>query len=157
MEEMKNLLEERFHFISEVNKEFLLSFDEEMEKLGYGIYEVKDAYPWAMNWIGAKYMTNYKVKRLKTRKLVAHVFVKEDGIFLRLFALKNNVRTINTREKARSVIAPHRAYIESAPLTSRSYLQWKSLPVTIAMMITATGIVIDWTRIQSTATFMKDA
>ena len=24
MEEMKNLLEERFHFISEVNKEFLL-------------------------------------------------------------------------------------------------------------------------------------
>ncbi len=115
MEEMKNLLEERFHFISEVNKEFLLSFDEEMEKLGYGIYEVKDAYPWAMNWIGAKYMINYKVKRLKTRKLVAHVFIKEDGIFLRLFALKNNVRTINTREKARSVIAPHRAYIESAP------------------------------------------
>ena len=84
-----------------------------MEKLGYGIYEVKDAYPWAMNWIGAKYMTNYKVKRLETRKLVAHVFIKEDGIFLRLFALKNNVRTINEREGAFGHCASHQEIIYS--------------------------------------------
>lgn len=86
-----------------------------MEKLGYGIYEVKDAYPWAMNWIGAKYMTNYKVKRLETRKLVAHVFIKEDGIFLRLFALKNNVRTINEREGAFGHCASPRLYRKCPP------------------------------------------
>jgi len=116
VEEMKNLMgQERFNIVSEENKKFLIAFDEEMAKLGYEIYEVADAYNWAKNWIKAKYMINYAVAGIKAKKLVTHVFIKEDGIFLRLFALKKGANSLNTREMARSVIAPHRAYIESAP------------------------------------------
>ena len=107
--------QEKFNSVLHNNKKFLIAFDEEMAKLGYEIYEVTDAYNWAKNWVKAKYMINYKKIGVKTKKLVAHVFIKEDGLFLRLFALKNGFKCLNTREKERSVIAPHRAYIENAP------------------------------------------
>jgi len=116
MEEMKNLMEEeKFNIVSDENKTFLIAFDEEMAKLGYGICEVADAYHWAKNWINAKYMINYTRTGIKKKKLIAHIFIKEDGIFLRLFALKEGANSNHTREMARSVIEPHREYIESAP------------------------------------------
>jgi len=116
MEEMRNLLiQERFTNISPENKAFLLAFDEKMTQLGYGIIEVADAYKWARNWLSAKYMINYAVTGIKAKRLAAHIFVKEDGLFLRLFALKKSEYSHNTKQQSRSVIEPHRAYIESAP------------------------------------------
>jgi len=116
MEEIKTLLsKERFNIVSHEHKTFLISFDEEMANLGYGIYEVADAYKWAQNWLKAKYMINYTVTGIKARKLVAHIFIAEDGIFLRLFALKKGANSHNTRATAQSVVAHHCEYVENAP------------------------------------------
>ncbi len=113
---MKKLMEqEKYNIISDENKAFLIALDEEMIKMGYEIYQAEDAWNWATNWFNAKYMINYTVIEKKPRKYAAHVFIYENGLMLRLFAIKYGVNSLNTKDKARSVINPHREYIENAP------------------------------------------
>ena len=94
--EMKNLMsEERFNIISEADRSFIISFDENIRTLGYdsggGIGE---GYVWA------KYQIIYSQTGAKNKKVIARVYIGENKIVLRLF--------FNDVDK-------HRTYIENAP------------------------------------------
>jgi len=94
--EMKELMsEERFNIISKADKTFIISFDEEIRKLGYdsggGIGE---GYVWA------KYMIVYSKTGAKNKKVIARFYIAENKIVLRLF--------FNDVDK-------HKTYIENVP------------------------------------------
>jgi hypothetical protein len=93
---MKNLLsEERFSFISEKNKDFILEFDNEVSKLGYDSGgSIGSGYCWG------KYMIIYSKAGVKNRKVIARIYIRDKGIILRLFLNK---------------IDDHRDFIENAP------------------------------------------
>jgi len=89
------LSEERFSIVSAADKGFILSFDKGMNELGYDFGgAIGDGYCWG------KYMIIYSKTGVKSKKVIARIFIRESGIVLRLF--------FNDVDK-------HRAYIESAP------------------------------------------
>lgn len=89
------MAEERFAFISDTDKAFIVAFDEEMMKLGYGFGgTIGSGYCWG------RYMIIYSKAGAKNRKVIARVYIRDGGIVLRLFFSK---------------IDAHRAYIESSP------------------------------------------
>lgn len=88
------LAEERFNFISPENKAFILEFDKEISKLGYSCGgEIGPGYCWG------KYMLIYTKVGIKSKQVVARIYIRENGIVLRLFLNK---------------IDKHRVYIENA-------------------------------------------
>lgn len=92
---MKNILAEgRFNFISAENKAFVLAFDNEISKLSYssGGY-IGDGYCWG------KYMIIYSKVGVKSKQVVARIYIRENSIVLRLFLNK---------------VDKHREYIENA-------------------------------------------
>lgn len=93
---MKNLMtEERFNLISEENKEFILAFDDEISKLGYSFGgNIGSGYCWG------KYMIIYSKTEAKSKKVIARIYIRDEGIVLRLFF---------------NQIDRHREYIEKAP------------------------------------------
>lgn len=93
---MKNHLDqEQFNFISKSNKEFILTFDERMNGLGYDFGgRIGDGYCWG------KYMIIYRKTGVKSDKVYARIYIREKSILLRLFL---------------NDIDQHRAYIENAP------------------------------------------
>jgi hypothetical protein len=93
---VKELLqEEKFNFIPKSSKDFITAFDEEIEKLGYSSNGViGNGYIWG------KYMILYSKTRIKTRKILARVYIRESSIVLRLYL--NNIDS-------------HRKFIEDAP------------------------------------------
>lgn len=93
MEEI--MLENRFKIISDSDKAFINSFDKEIQKLGYDFGGgIGDGYCWG------KHMIIYAKIGVKNKNVVARIFIRENGIVLRLYF--NN-------------IDKHRAYIENAP------------------------------------------
>ena len=89
------LSEERFSIVSAADKGFILSFDKGMNELGYDFGgAIGDGYCWG------KCMIIYSKTGVKSKKVIARIFIRESGIVLRLF--------FNDVDK-------HRAYIESAP------------------------------------------
>lgn len=93
---MEDLLsEERFNVISEPDKAFIVAFDEKIRKLGYDSGgSICSGKCWG------KYMIIYKKSGVKSKTVIARIYVRDDGIVLRLFF--NNVDK-------------HSAYIENAP------------------------------------------
>ena len=92
---MKQILsEEKYNFISDNDKNFILAFDEEMKKIGY---ESTGIMPYAC-W--GKYMTGYTKSGIKTKKYVARFYYREDGIIFRMYFSQTDKR---------------REYIENAP------------------------------------------
>lgn len=93
---MKNILkEERFNFISPKDKAFILAFDSEMTKLGYDFGgKIGVGYCWG------KYMIIYRKTGVKSKKVFARIYIKDDSIVLRLF--------FNQIDK-------HREFVENAP------------------------------------------
>ena len=93
---MKSLLsDERFSFMSEKDKDFILSFDNEIRKLGYDSGpDIGSGYCWG------KYMIIYSRSGVKNRKVVARIYIREKNIVLRLFLNK---------------IDDHRKFIEDTP------------------------------------------
>lgn len=93
--EIKTVLaEERFHFISPENKAFIISFDNEILKLGYGFGgNIGSGFCWG------QYMIIYSKVGVKNKKVVARIYIRENSIVLRLFLNK---------------IDKHREYIENA-------------------------------------------
>ncbi len=94
--DMKDILsEDRFNIISDSNKTFITAFDNEIENLGYDFGgSIGDGYCWG------KYMIIYTKTGVKSKNVIARIFIRENSIVLRLFF--NN-------------IDKHSAYIENTP------------------------------------------
>ena len=92
---MKTILEEeRFNFISSVDKAFIIAFDSEISKLGYGHGgNMSSGSCWG------KYMIVYSKIGVKNKQVAARIYIREDNIVLRLFLNK---------------IDKHREYIENS-------------------------------------------
>lgn len=93
---MKTILsEERFNIISTENKAFISTFDDELSRLGYGFDgNIGSGYCWG------RYMIIYSKIGVKSKQVVARIYIRENSIVLRLFLNK---------------IDKHREYIENAP------------------------------------------
>jgi len=89
------LNEDRFDFISIDDKSFMLAFDDEMSRLGYGFGgKIGDGFCWG------KYMVLYRKVGVKSETVYARVYIRETDIVLRMF--------LNQIDK-------HRKFIESSP------------------------------------------
>jgi|AGTN01.3.fsa_nt_gi hypothetical protein len=89
------LAEERFKNVSTQNKAFILAFDAEISKLGYGFGgRIGSGFCWGSD------MIIYSKIGVKSKQVVARIYIRESGIVLRLFLNK---------------IDRHREYIENAP------------------------------------------
>ena len=85
----------RFGFISASDKEFILAFDDEMSRLGYDFGDkIGNGFCWG------KYMMIYTKTGVKSKRVYARIYIRDDGIALRLF--------LNDIDK-------HRGYIEKSP------------------------------------------
>lgn len=93
---MEELLEEpRFAGVSPEDKAFLRGFTQAAEAMGYDFGGgIGDGYCWG------KYMVVYAKRGTKSRQAVARIYIREEGIVLRLFLNR---------------VDAHRAYIEQAP------------------------------------------
>jgi hypothetical protein len=89
------LSEEKFSFISENDKDFILAFDNEISKIGYDSGgNIGSGYCWG------KYMIIYSKTGVKSKKIIARIYIREKNIVLRIFLNK---------------IDDHQRFIESAP------------------------------------------
>lgn len=93
MEEL--LKDDKYEFLSDADKRFIVEFDNKMNLSGYGCDGVIGAgYCWG------KYMIIYSKKGVKNKKVIARIYIRDKSIVLRLF--------LNNIDK-------HRNYIENAP------------------------------------------
>lgn len=78
---MKEILaKQEFGFMKEEDKEFILAFDAEMEKLGYTCgNEAGAGHCWG------KYMIIYTKASVKSKKSYARVYIRNNDIVLRLY------------------------------------------------------------------------
>lgn len=92
---MKTILsEDRFNIITAENKAFILAFDNEISKLGYSFGgNIGNGYCWG------KYMIIYSKVGIKSKKVIARIYIRENSIVLRLYLNK---------------IDRHREYIENS-------------------------------------------
>lgn len=89
------LSEERFNIISKENKAFICTFSDELSRLGYGFGgNIGSGFCWG------KYMIIYSKIGVKSKQVIARIYIRENSIVLRLFLNK---------------IDKHREYIENAP------------------------------------------
>lgn len=89
------LTEARFDYVTPEDKAFIVAFDAAMQKLGYDYGgTIGSGYCWGTN------MVIYSKSNVKAKKVAARVFMREDGIVLRLFFSK---------------VDQQRAFIEAAP------------------------------------------
>lgn len=89
------LTEERFQFISEEDREFILAFNREISKLGYDFGgSIGSGYCWG------KYMIIYSKTGVKNKQVAARIYIRDSSIVLRLY--------LNQIDK-------HRAFLESTP------------------------------------------
>ncbi|MFC1886249.1 hypothetical protein ACFLZM_04265 [Thermodesulfobacteriota bacterium] len=93
---MKDILKEDwFDPISNNDKAFIIAFDNEMTKLGYDSGgKIGSGYVWG------KYMIIYRKSRVKSKKVFARIYIRDENVVLRLFFSK---------------IDRHREYIENSP------------------------------------------
>ena len=89
------LKENRFDFVSNHDKAFILAIDDEMTKLGYDFGDkIGSGYCWG------KYMIVYTKSGVKSKNVFARIYIRDANIVLRLFFNK---------------IDNHREYIKNAP------------------------------------------
>jgi hypothetical protein len=91
-----NFLEEaRFDFIREEDREFILAFSHELNRLGYDFGgKIGEGYCWG------KYMLIYTRSGVKSKNVYARIYIREAGIVLRLY--------LNDLDR-------HRAFLENSP------------------------------------------
>ena len=97
---MKSLLsDEKYSFISQCDKDFIIAFDTKMESCGYSTGGViTPGYAGAPAW--GRYLLIYAKVGVKSKQIAARIYCRDDGIILRLF--------LNNIDK-------HSAFIENAP------------------------------------------
>ena len=78
---MKDILKEkRFDFISDDDKAFMIAFDNEMTKLGYHFNDkIASGFCWG------QYMVIYTKTGVKSKKVYARIYLRDESIVLRLF------------------------------------------------------------------------
>ncbi|MGX8797721.1 hypothetical protein ACR6HW_16930 [Fusibacter sp. JL298sf-3] len=93
---MESVLNAReFDFISKEDRRFILDFTKAMSALGYGCdNKITPGYCWG------KYMILYRKQQVKSDKVYARIYIRDDNIVLRLYF---------------SRIDRHSAYIEKTP------------------------------------------
>ena len=90
-----HISEKQFNFIQERDKIFIIEFTKELEKMGYTYGgEIGSGYCWG------KYMLIFRKAGVKSKNVVARIYIKEDSIVLRLFL---------------NYVTKHAAYISAAP------------------------------------------
>ena len=72
-----------FEFISTANKEFIITFTDELEKLGYYEEGFGSGFCWG------RYMLIYRKSQVKSKNVYARIYIRDNSICLRLFF--NNV------------------------------------------------------------------
>jgi len=78
---MKDILkEDRFNAISDDDKAFIIAFDNEMTKLGY---DSGDKIGSGSVW--GKYMIIYRKSGVKSKKVFARIYIRDERVVLRLF------------------------------------------------------------------------
>lgn len=91
----KQLAEEQFNFIQEKDKQFIIAFTKALEKMGYTYGgEIGSGYCWG------KYMLIFRKANIKSKNVVARIYIRDDSIVLRLFLNK---------------VTKHAPYISAAP------------------------------------------
>lgn len=107
------LSERRFDMISEPDKAFILAFDGAMEKLGYGFGgSIGGGYVWG------KHMIIYTKTGVKNKKVFARIYIKDEGIILRLFfdnINKHSSYIQNTPEYIKNVFTGDHGYCSCNP------------------------------------------
>ena len=89
------LQEERFDFVPNGDKGFILAFHDSMTRLGYDFgNRIGSGYCWG------KYMVIYTKSGVRSKRVFARIYIREQSVVLRLFF---------------SAIDKHREYIENAP------------------------------------------
>lgn len=92
---VQHMAEERFAFLSEPDKCFIIAFTEALEDRGYTYGgEIGSGFCWG------KYMLIFRKVGVKSRNVVARIYLKEDSIVLRLFL---------------NQVTKHAAYLSAAP------------------------------------------
>jgi len=95
--QMKDVInEDRFNIINEADKKFILAFDAAMLDCGWGL-ETNGLYK---GYLWGRFMFIYYKLGVKAKKVAARIYIRENGIILRLYF---------------SNIDKRRAYIENAP------------------------------------------
>lgn len=104
------LKQNRFDFISDKNKKLIEEFTKQMDIFGYGFGgEIGDGYCWG------KYMIIYSQKGIKTKKVIARFFLRDNETFIwggREIKHNNSI----VLRLFFSNIEKHESYIEKAPL-----------------------------------------
>ncbi len=76
----KHMAEKQFDFIHEQDKIFIIEFTKALEKIGFTYGgEIGSGYCWG------KYMLIFRKANVKSKNVVARIYIKEDSIVLRLF------------------------------------------------------------------------
>jgi len=92
---MEHILSAReFDFIKPGDKDFIIGFDSEMDRLGYECGGIGDGYCWG------RYMSIYTKRGVKSKKPYARIYIRDDSLILRMYF---------------SNIDKHSGYIGSAP------------------------------------------
>lgn len=91
----ERLTEERFNIVTEPDRAFILAFSREISEMGY---DYGGHIGWGACW--GRFMVIYFKVGVKSKQVAARIFIRENGIVLRLFF--NNVDK-------------HIGYLESAP------------------------------------------
>lgn len=93
---MEELLKDtRFNFVTASDKQFIIAFTQALQELGYDYdSEIGSGYCWG------KYMILYRKQQVKSDKVYARIYMRENGIVLRLYF---------------NQIQRHADYIENAP------------------------------------------
>ena len=90
-----DMAEEQFAFVKETDKTFIIEFTKALEKMGYTYGgEIGSGFCWG------KYMLIFRKANVKSKNVVARIYIKEDSVVLRLFF--NNV-------------TKHATYISTSP------------------------------------------
>lgn len=90
------LQDEKFNCITDDHKAFIYAFDDEMDRLGYTFGgNIGSGYCWG------KYMLIYTRAGVKSKQVVARIYIRENSLVLRLFL---------------NGVDQHRGFIEGAPV-----------------------------------------
>ena len=94
---MENIINSStFNFVSDQNKEFIISFDNAINELGYACgNEIGPGYNWG------KYMIIYRKQNVKSKKVYARIYIRSNSIVLRMYFTN---------------IDKHRRFIEESPV-----------------------------------------
>jgi hypothetical protein len=107
---MLNLLKDKkFDFVSDENKNFISEFTKEMDLFGYDFGgEIGNGFCWG------NYMIIYSQKNVKTKKIIARIYIRDEGVII-WDGKENHFENSIVLRLFFNEIDKHKEYIENAP------------------------------------------